>query len=153
MISIQEQWTKQRCPIINGILFASGRIAWINVKEQFSGRTISYELDHPSETSITDLLEEDKLQWTDLTILKELNQDNLNLLVQAGEGAMGGDGFVASSDLASKKLFWIAFFENSNPFVDIRVTDDVIQAINNHSILWEFPINEPENLKIDKTKI
>ena len=143
---IQEQWTEQRCPIINGILFASGRIAWINVDEKFDGGSLYYALDQPSETSITELIEEGELQWTDLTILKELSSEGSNLLVQIGEGAMGGDGFVATSDRASKKLLWLAFFENSNPFVDVEITDDVIQVQNNHSISWRFPITTPEKV-------
>lgn len=149
MLTIQQAWTERRCPIINGIVFASGVIRWIDLDERFeAGRAVS-DLCRSGETSIAILEKAEGLRWSDVSIIKEVVCDERGLLIQVGEGSMGGDGFVAALEYSSKRLLWVAFFENSNPFVDVKIEGDLVLATNNHGTYWSFPVHDPSQLIID----
>lgn len=68
--------------------------------------------------------------------------------MSCGEGGHGSEGFIVVEENDTKKIKWVAFFEESNPFEKIEVIDDVIYTYNNLGEKWAFEINDPINVSI-----
>lgn len=58
-----------------------------------------------------------------------------------GEGIMGNEGFVAV--LNPHGLVWAMCSGLSNPFCDIAVAGDCVEARSTHDIVWRFPATRP----------
>ena len=55
-----------------------------------------------------------------------------------GEGAHGSEGFFARLD-PNERLVWVAYFEESNPFVNIKITDDHVTFETNLGVGFQIP--------------
>jgi hypothetical protein len=135
-------------PSLNGIIFPDGIIRIIDIEVEWSPR-ISYSIKGCEDSSIIALEAERKMQWNDCAILIELISERESLKVIAGEGDYGSDGFVAVIDLNSGKLIWLAFFNCSNPFNELKIKDQDLHAISTNGCLWKFKISNPVDLVIE----
>ncbi len=97
-----------------------------------------------TKTSIMELEKNQKLFWSDCTILNRIIDDERQIEVLAGESDYGSDGFVAVLSNKSKKLKWIAFFSSSNPFSRLEIENNQILAKSTSGFSWIFPIDMPE---------
>lgn len=46
--------------------------------------------------------------------------------------------------------WWLAFFDDSNPFIEISVEDDVVIGVTTYNDEWRFPLLRPEQVVVDK---
>ncbi|MEI6433127.1 MAG: hypothetical protein WCP07_13160 [bacterium] len=53
-----------------------------------------------------------------------------NFIAKAGSGGFGGEGFVGVED-ADGQLQWLAFFNDSNPFVRLSMEGNILEAVSN----------------------
>lgn len=95
--------------------------------------------------SLESFLAENIEYWTKLIPLCELHLANHNLIVSGGGGGFGSDGFVAASQSSNDLLVWLAFFDYSNPFIELA-EDSKNHVIGKTTLgeLWRFDLNSPE---------
>ncbi len=148
-LTIQRQWAGMKCHIINGILYANGDIEWINVDllPQSGGMT-RIQLSSGSPTDVKTLSDEGVLDWAEVAPLCEAIDERRNIRVFAGEGGLGADGFVAVVKVSDSQLEWVAFFENSNPFVEVELRETEVLAKTNLSNTWRFPLDSPAHVTV-----
>lgn len=142
--NLQNEWKKGRLPIISGILYGNGNVNWINIESENRIRRI----EHGSKLNLNTLMEENEFYLSEITILCRKEDISKRIIVSCGEGGHGSEGFIVVEENDTKKIKWVAFFEESNPFEKIEVIDDVIYTYNNLGEKWAFEINDPINVSI-----
>ncbi len=148
---IQNKWKSRMCPIVNGIMFGNGKIVELEA-DKFEGITLHPQIQRI--TSIETFVLEHGDYWTSLDELCGFDLLSRNLRITGGEGGFGGDGFVALSHSSDDQLIWIAFFEDSNPFIQVSTNNDesVVIGITTLETVWQFPIDQPEKPKVYKAE-
>jgi len=142
--NLTNEWKKGRLPIISGILYENGNINWINIESENRIRRV----EHGSKLNLNTLMEENEFYLSEITILCRKEDISKSIIVSCGEGGHGSEGFIVVEEYETKKIKWVAFFEESNPFEKIEVIDDVIYTYNNLGEKWTFEINNPINVSI-----
>ena len=138
------------CPIVSGIVYANGDVDWINVDLlTLAGGVAHIRLSAGRPTSVGQLADEGELNWTGIETICEAVDSERHIKVVAGEGSMGADGFVALYRPSDNQLIWIAFFENSNPFVDVELGEADVLAKTSLANAWRFPLASPSSVSVD----
>lgn len=143
--NLVQEWEKGRLPIISGILHENGNVSWINIESENRIRRV----EHGSKLNFNNLMEENEFYLSEITVLCRKEDINKSIIVSCGEGGYGSEGFVVVEVHGNKKIKWVAFFEESNPFEKVEIIDDMIYAYNNLGEKWTFEINNPTNLRIE----
>lgn len=60
-----------------------------------------------------------------------------------GEGSYGSEGFFGLLD-QHKNLVWVVYLENSNPFVDVSVSDTAATFVSSSGVLITVDLEAPE---------
>lgn len=147
-------WAEGRLPITNGVFFDDGR--WIPVQPQMMCRLDSpsggtwYAIHRGLPRGIAELNNADSAGFSAITerIEAMVADEGRNLCVCCGEGSFGGDGFVGLLHADTRMPIWIAFFDNSNPFVSVALTDHDVIGMTNLEHEWQFPIDAPEKVQV-----
>lgn len=146
---IQQRWKASLSPIFNGIVLGNGTFIGIDFRQSLQD---SGELEGVVVTTTDVCLFEAEYQdyWTEVTPLCELQVADSKLRILGGEGGFGGDGFVALTTVDQNELVWLAFFDHSNPFVELSLDESrlVIIAKSNLGMKWVFPLHEPQRVTI-----
>jgi hypothetical protein len=142
MNRIEEFMEHLECPSLDGVIFPDETIQLLNVKVVW-GLPINYIISIAAKTSIKILNNKGDLRWNSCAILVRLIDEKHSIEIIAGEGDYGSDGFVGVIDFASKKMIWIAFFNNSNPFGEVKIVDEEIHAKSTLGCIWRFKIKNP----------
>jgi len=119
-------------------------VRWINI-ENGKGRRF---LEKGAKLHISVLEEEGDFGLPDIFIKDKLEYPVKDIIVYCGEGGYASEGFVAVESDKTKRLLWIAFFEESNPFTKVSIINDRIIAHNNLKEMWAFPLYESSTIKI-----
>ncbi len=135
-------------PSINGIIFSDETIQLIDVDVNWE-QPKRYTLKTTSKVSIDILRKKGELRWNDCAVLTTLTDKTHSIQVIAGEGDYGSDGFISVADLNSKATLWIAFFDCSDPFSELKVVGEEIHALSTSGCVWRFKINDPADCTID----
>ena len=72
------------------------------------------------------------VRWIEVAELAEVEDPSAGLRFSCGEGSFGGDGYVACAGLRAGELLWAAVFQESNPFVTLRLAGEWLEARNTH---------------------
>ncbi|MCM1506407.1 MAG: hypothetical protein NC177_04640 [Ruminococcus flavefaciens] len=83
-----------------------------------------------------------------ITINDEIICDDLGCRAVYGGGSHGNMCFVLVETLNTKKLLWLASFDNSNPFISIQREQKNFIVTNNCYEKWLFDISDIDNIKI-----
>lgn len=138
--SVLHGWSEGRCPILNGVFYPDDTVVPLDVEEHEDGS--------PPDVRARDAVSLNEVagpvEWTSLGVLAEASVPGLDARVAVGQGGMGGDGFVALLVGAEGKLEWLAFFDCSNPFEEVRVEGRDVLAVSNLGVEWRFPVTHPE---------
>lgn len=148
-IDLTAQWSAERCPIIDGIVFGDGRVKLISAdwQKQADGR-LGIVLKPGGWTTLAELHAKGQLQWTGTIALCEAVDLAKNIRVLGGEGGLGSDGFVANVRSDNGKIVWIAFFNNSNPFEVVQIHNHHVLAKTNLGTWWRFPLDAPDRVTL-----
>ena len=149
---IQKAWKEEKCPIINGIIFGNGKVVLLDVEDFHSiirKRMQKKSIKVISHSDLNELEDTNRLEWSYITELFEINDSSRGIRISCGEGGMGADGFVAVTQEGTDVLEWIAFFDISNPFMEIHIHDNEIIATTNLGDKWHFLMNKPESVYIE----
>lgn len=149
---IEQKWEEECVPLISGFVFPTGEILWVDIYCNEDNNFI-YEKGEASKLNIEDLISKEDFYWIYVTELKRREYKDENIIVSCGEGSYGGDGFVEVRSYLENKLLWIAFFDNSNPFVEVKVEERKIIATNNQGCDWVFSVDDPNEFYIITRKM
>ncbi|MFI1578063.1 hypothetical protein [Embleya sp. NPDC020630] len=118
MSIISELWDRQTLPIHNGFYCASGR-SYELTQDSSSPSGVKIERAFDLESFLR--AEPDWVTSIDVTRVKQIGESEGYLC--CGDGSYGSEGFIAKID-SVKKLLWVAYLENSNPFDEIEILSD-----------------------------
>jgi hypothetical protein len=146
---IQKKWSEGFGLHVQGHVYGTGRVLLCDCKKIKSGKSLSTLVSVAEELQLDSFLASDEEDaWVDLTECDGKSIEDKNIRLSCGEGAMGNEGYVAVSELDSKRLIWMAFFTCSNPFMEISYENGTIIAENTYEQEWVFPVLNPEALTI-----
>lgn len=84
--------------------------------------------------------------WLNVCVLCEATDSARGMRAVAGDGPNGADGFVALLKSEESHIEWIAFFQSSNPFVEVEFSEGCVRAKSNLNIWWRFPVDAPDSV-------
>lgn len=117
-------------PVINGILYADGSIEHLCISCDENHRRYIEKVSGTAE----------EIDESSIGISAECQSEELDLKVSVGEGSFGGDGFIVARTVSSNSFLWLISFDDSNPFITVRILDDKILVENNLYEVWEINI-------------
>ena len=146
---IQEMWKEGKCPLIDGVLFDDGRLFACKYKRvEIRGMSgFSAEIPDKKPSAIESAIDMN-VDFSEIDPSFVAIDAGNGIKYSCGEGGFGGDGFVSCSSLPDDHLYWIAFFQRSNPFDDITINKHEIIARNNLGHLWRFSIEDPTDIHV-----
>lgn len=145
---LETRWFDEEVPIINGIAFASGRVAWINHEQDETPGRPPFALEAGPALTLDELADDPDFGWTSVVVNLEVQSADGRWSAAGGEGGMGGDGFLAVFQGAFETLLWVAFFEDINPFHRLRFSEDTLTATTSLDYEWHFPLDAPEKVTV-----
>jgi len=147
---IEAKWQARRAPHTDGVVFPSGRMVTFEYCVQSDERTFDFGIFDAFEDDLSDFIarQGDDDPWTPLLTIGVHECPEHGVRVEFGEGSYGCHGYVVCADLATNRLRWLAFFQESNPFVRAQCRGEVIEATSNMGHVWTFPISCPERLSV-----
>ena len=128
MSKIQELWRDGMLPIEDGVFFADGR--------SFAVEVVGSTLRVVSELDLT----EDPDWLTSVDITRECPTPGG--FVCAGEGSHGSEGFFARL-AANKRLVWVCYLSESNPFEKLAVNDHTLTAVSTAGVTITVNLDTP----------
>ncbi len=139
-------WADRRCPIIDGVLFADGRIIVLEITPLEDGRVLVRAL---LESTIDSYLDHNADGWMSLVRCAKCSIDETSQQVVVGEASMGSDGFVALCD-ASDNLVWVLISQISDPFCKVSYDreSDTIAADSTSGHTWRIPRERPHEVTV-----
>ncbi len=140
-------WASRKCPIFNGVMFSDGSAEHVAPDDMPRPRGVRY-LVKDGEDFIENF---DPTYMTHIFVACEVRYTEMGVVVLAGEGGHGSDGFVAVTDLLNE-IRWLAFFDFSNPFVSVRISGDEVVAENNLGEFWFFPLDNPAQVRVETSR-
>jgi hypothetical protein len=141
MQSIQDLFRAERWPIVSGVYFDSGEVGLLECVHEFWVRSVG-------RSRLESVMEQNPDWMTSLNVTFTAQDVRAGLQVECGEGSEGAEGFVALSR-RDGHLVWLAYLENSNPFMTAAIEGGRINATSNLGHRWSFPIDRPEQVEID----
>jgi hypothetical protein len=148
-VDINQQWKNGCCPLINGIALNNGDVYWINIDLTYTDLKPTYNLSEPKQTSLNELVGEGFDEWVSCCPLTNKVIAEKHICVFAGEGGMGADGFVGVEDLDTGNIQWVAFFDCSNPFVEVEIKENILTVTSSYGNHWKFPLDAPQRVQVD----
>lgn len=144
-ITLQELWNARRLPIVSGIFLASGEVCTLVEGTNDDGRT---KLLKGEVRSIDDISSVNVVPYTsiDVTYQTQFEFGSRCIEVYCGEGGYGSDGFVCVEKNGA--VLWLAFFEYSNPFLNVARDDACVIAKNSCGENWRFSLDLPHEVSI-----
>lgn len=150
---LQERWGEGLCPIVNGLIFDDGRVVLCEFKRARLDSLQAVDFKRVGVTTLEETLGGDDSYFTGVTQWCSAEISDTGKRVLCGEGGFGGDGFVALTRVDDDHLEWIAFFENSNPFVSVAYTDGYVLAESSYGDRWSFPVTHPEDATVEPIRV
>ena len=146
MKTLLNNWMKEKCPLLNGVIAADGTYHPIRPVAQ-PRKSFPLELSDGPARKMTSVA---IVEWSCVTPLCEFSDKSKGILAVAGEGGMGADGFIALLN-PDRSLRWNAFFDFSNPFVALGLEGNELVAENNHGEHWRVPLSTPWKITIESS--
>jgi hypothetical protein len=145
--SLDASWANMRAPIVDGIMFPDGRVVLLmcSYMRNSAGRQV-LSVRRGRRTRLEAVAREGwESSLAENSTAECRARNGLSVRVSCGEGSLGGDGYVAATDLSMKRLLWLVFCTVSNPFVAVRVKQDVVIVESTLPSVWRIPLLEPAN--------
>jgi hypothetical protein len=140
-MNLAECWAANKAFLFNGIIFEDGSAVEINISGKKNQRVATIGL-----STNLDQIQRIATQLTEIDSLSSSSDPTRKMTAVGGDGGFGADGFVGL--LKNNKLCWFAFFDDSNPFLELKIEGNLLIAKNSLDEVWEFPVTEPQSLRI-----
>ncbi|MHA8111788.1 hypothetical protein ACX122_01425 [Kosakonia cowanii] len=142
MKNIIQLWEDGLLPIKNAIYFSNGKSFLCEIRPY----PTPY-IEKNGEFDFSAFYEEDKDEVTDIDKFREIKLAN-NCYCCIGEGSYGSEGFIAYLD-ENKKLVWVLYSEESNPFINVyEYMPGIIIVESSSNIRLRININNPVDLEL-----
>ena len=147
---IQRRWRDEEILRAPGVVFATGEQVHIKCVEAFSEEGPDVRVQVLGRGAVDPALEFDESAWTFACQQGSCDWEPGNLRLSCGECSWGSDGYVAATQLSDGQLVWVAFFDRSNPFREIKVIDGRAVAVSTYDDIWTFPLDHPERVTVGR---
>jgi hypothetical protein len=143
---VLQGWRDDRCPAVDGIVFADGRIVLLDVgldsipNREFPEKLYAFRLRKNRVVDINTLQRDGELKWSHISKQFGSVDTARNLCGWCGETSWGSEGFVALATADTDQPIWIAIFDGSNPFKSVTLTTATVEAVSTYENVWSFPI-------------
>ena len=137
-MTINELLGAFECPLINAFFFPDGSMLVLNSNS--SGIDVLCRSDIDSFFRYNNIN-----SISSIDVYKEYENDKY--IARIGEGSFGSDGFVWLTN-KERELVWFLFLDNCNPFNDVNIKNDLIEATSTMNIKIQIPTNVPENIVV-----
>lgn len=124
---IKELWQNENLPTKDGLYFVDGRSFSAIIDATLDDVNFLVKRD---QFDLEAFLRDNSDCLTTIDITKKVLLNEQEGYLCCGEAAHGSEGFFARLDI-NEKLVWVVYFEESNPFVDIKVDGDYVKFITN----------------------
>jgi len=142
MKNIIQLWEDGLLPIKDAIYFSNGK--------SFLCKIVPYPtpcIEKNGDFDFSAFYEENKDEVTDIDKFREVKLAN-NCYCCIGEGSYGSEGFIAYLD-GNKKLVWVLYSEESNPFINVsEYMADIVIVESSSNIRLRININNPVDLEL-----
>jgi hypothetical protein len=149
---VEEKWRSGLCPLFDGVTYGDGTIVVMECLTFWGADdadAISQIQVRPlARSTIDSFVEYNPEGWVHVGGPEPVVDAARDIKLSFGEGSMGGDGFVARSEVGSGRLRWVAFFQASNPFARGWLEGDVAVVVSTHGHVWRFPLERPERVQV-----
>ena len=140
---LKARWKERRLPLVDTLLFASGRVVLYRSSTLVVGGEISSRLDRIADTTLLAALQRETDEWFQVEPLCSVDQPITGRRYLAGEGEMGNEGFIAAEATTTSELVWAICFRHSNPFDTLRIEARRLVATNNRDEDWIVDLADP----------
>lgn len=145
---IQEKWKKGFLPGMDCITHGNGKITMGNTYVVLDSETKKTKRHwFPlCDTTLEDIVKYDADIWTEIDIFHGAFEFEKQKFV-FGDGAMGNEGFIASTTL-NGDLNWAIFFTFSNPISKAEVTDNHLICYGDTGAIININLNNITEIKV-----
>lgn len=156
---VQSRWDEDKCLRVNAIVSGDGQVTLLRFLDQTLTGVRQVTVSVAERMPVTEYIrthvaraEDLEEIWTDMVTSCEAQSPDRKIRVRGGESNWGSNGYLAVSTQPDDKLLWVAFFEDSNPFVEVKFDDlgNVLAATSLRDI-YQFPIVSPDRLHVVST--
>lgn len=144
-IRLFNKWENREILIVNGIIFPNGQIDIFTIEESSKGKYAQ----HTDRKNIQELYDENEVYFSSVIINHQILTPDKQFEIFCGEGSSGGDGFIIVTSIEGNGYEWIAFFEDSNPFIKVEFENDRVYGINTLNERWSFNMQNPTDINIE----
>lgn len=137
------------CPIVNGIILSNGEVYPLELSRVWQGDGYAVGLSRGSPTTLAALQEEGALEWTRVSGECRDESGATGVRVVGGEGSYGSEGFILVSRTGDGRPEWVAYFDESNPFVEVRLTETQVHAVTTLDDRWTFDLKQPGEVSVE----
>ncbi|WP_143166673.1 hypothetical protein [Pedobacter caeni] len=150
---IQSKWREGKLPGIDCLLFADGNVVMANAYgiEDPNTHTKEFRWSAICDTTIGSLEKYEPDIWTDIDIFHGAVSYGEGKIV-FGDGCMGNEGFVASTD-KNGDLNWGMFFTFSNPVYSAVIKDHTLICTTELGTEISIQLDDLTQVSIDITNM
>ena len=145
---LQNKWKDGLLPGIDCIVFGNGDVMIANTYCVMDSNTKEHSRHwHPlCDTTITSLEKYEHDIWTNIDIYHGAIMYGEQIIV-FGDGSMGNEGFVASTD-KNGDLLWGIFFTFSNPILSAKIIHDELICVSECEIQIKIQLKDLTKISI-----
>jgi len=133
-------------PGINNLVYGNGILTILNIYSVSSDDGKKYYAFPVADTTIESIEHYNDDVWTEIQPHpNSISTDQFKL--SFGEGSMGNEGFIAMEN--NEGLVWALFSTESNPFINVELTDDSILAYSDF-LVYKVDIKDPKKITIER---
>lgn len=140
---ILKLWDEAKLLIRDGIYFADGRSFFVDVKHNGD-----MQIESIVSFDIESFFAADPEWVTSIDITKQAQLTDGSYFC-CGEGSYGSEGFFAYLD-DNKKLLWVIYFENLNPFNSFTIQQDKVIVESTSGVKLKLNLIDPRTIEFTK---
>lgn len=140
MSDIHEMIRAEQCPCINALIFANGDLLRLEYAQN--------DIKILSASTVQRFFEENGAETVcNFDVMSTCQSEQYSAF--AGQGSMGGDGFVYIKQRESDRLLWLLFLDNSNPFERVVIEGEHVIAHSSLNKKWTIALSDPTQISIE----
>jgi hypothetical protein len=144
---LKEKWNQENLVGINSLTRRDGSVVIINITSIKIEDRMNYFCQPLCDTTIESIEKYDNDVWTEIQVFCRCSDPQTGNLYLGGEGGMGNEGFIVCLDDQEEPI-WALFFQNSNPFHEIVLKENILEARSSLELSYSIDLRTPEKIRI-----
>lgn len=141
-------WKNGQIPIINGVTFRNGKCIRMKLYSEDPNTYVGNAIRKIDEEDTDVIGAPGGFEFTHYCPYFRISVPGRDIEIVGGDGAMGGDGFIAAVESSSDEPLWVFFCDDSNPFDHAELEKDIIRAHSTLDRIWCINMNDPTQIRI-----